>query len=76
MNEVDRLGQMIEECGGLDKIEELQNHENEDVYKKALGIIENYFNEEVADDVVSSTSNGQAYDFSSGSNLPDGGFSF
>ncbi|XP_037781516.1 importin subunit alpha-1-like [Penaeus monodon] len=76
LNEVDRLGQMIEECGGLDKIEELQNHENEDVYKKALGIIENYFNEEVADDVVSSTSNGQAYDFSSGSNLPDGGFSF
>lgn len=75
LNEVDRLCQMIEECGGLDKIEELQNHENESVYKKALSIIETHFGEEETNG-VSSTANGQAYDFSSGNNLPDGGFSF
>lgn len=74
LNQVDELCQMIEEIGALDKIEELQNHENEQVYKKALSIIETYFSEEEGEG-VSSTTNGEEFDFASGS-MQDGGFSF
>lgn len=73
ISEVDKICTMIEECKGLDKIEELQNHENDDVYKKALSIIEKYFSEEEPEEVA--TANGN-YEFSANSSVPEGGFSF
>lgn len=35
---------------GLDRIEHLQNHENEDIYKLAYEIIDTYFSDETDDD--------------------------
>ena len=48
MGAVDRVAVVIEESGGLDKLELLQNHENEQVYQKALNIIDSYFSEAVS----------------------------
>lgn len=38
----------IEEAGGLDKMEKLQQHKNEDIYKLAYTIIDKYFGSEVS----------------------------
>lgn len=37
---------LIDEAEGLDKIEELQNHNNEEIYEKAVNILETFFDVE------------------------------
>lgn len=78
MGEAERVAIMIEECGGLDKLEALQNHENEQIYQKSHGIISAYFSEEGEEDqniAQPEEVNGQL-DFAASNNVPDGGFSF
>ncbi|KAK3893053.1 hypothetical protein Pcinc_003099 [Petrolisthes cinctipes] len=74
--DVEVVANMIEECGGLDKIEFLQNHENVEIYKLAYSIIERYFSEDDAEDpslVPEATETEYAFDNNSAS---EGGFRF
>lgn len=46
--DVVHIANMIEECDGMTKIEDLQNHENIDIYKLAYDIIEQFFSDDVS----------------------------
>lgn len=46
----DRVQQIVQDCGGLTNIEELQNHENNTIYQRAVKILETYFGGEEEED--------------------------
>ncbi|XP_071819594.1 importin subunit alpha-4-like [Apostichopus japonicus] len=50
LNQLEAAEEMIEEYHGVSRIEDLQQHKNEDVYKKAYQIIDEYFSEEAAEE--------------------------
>ena len=49
---VNRCCGLIEECGGLDKIEALQLHENTKVYAKAVELLDEYFGDGDGEDAA------------------------
>ena len=68
----------IEAVGGLDKIEALQQHTNQDVYEKAVRILEVFFvidDEEEDIDGIVPESAGNQFGFGVAT-APDGGFNF
>ncbi|KAJ6319021.1 hypothetical protein OIU76_014376 [Salix suchowensis] len=75
--EVNLYAQMIEDAEGLEKIENLQSHDNNEIYEKAVKILETYWLEE--DDEALPSGDGAQQGFHFGENsvqVPSGGFNF
>ncbi|NWW47525.1 IMA5 protein, partial [Pedionomus torquatus] len=64
LGETERLCLLVEELDGLEKIEALQTHENNMVYRAALNIIEKYFSGEENPSLQPGTGQDGLYDFS------------
>jgi len=78
LGETDKVALMVEECGGLDRVEALQSHENEAIYQKALQIIENFFpdGDQTAEGMGGPQETDNAFQFSEPQDLPGSGFKF
>ncbi|KAJ4915037.1 Importin subunit alpha-4 [Raphanus sativus] len=75
---VNLYAQLIEESDGLDKIENLQSHDNNEIYEKAVKILERYWAEE-EDEQILPDGDPAEQGFSFGNNqaaAPPGGFKF
>ncbi|KAJ0687595.1 putative importin-alpha, importin-beta-binding domain, armadillo-like helical [Helianthus annuus] len=73
--DVNFFAQLIDDADGLEKIENLQSHDNNEIYEKAVKILETYWLDEDDENVADG---GQAgFDFG-GNNVqvPSGGFNF
>jgi len=68
----------VDEAEGLDKLEGLQTHQNEDVYKKAWSILETYFGIDDEEDasVAPQVSQQGGFVFQQQPQVPQGGFNF
>lgn len=75
--EVNVFAQMIDDAEGLEKIENLQSHDNNDIYEKAVKILETYWLEEDDEQLPSGDAPQSGFNFG-GSELPvpTGGFKF
>jgi hypothetical protein len=47
--EDNQYADLVEECGGLDILEDLQRHENEEIYEKSVKLLQEYFESEEDD---------------------------
>jgi importin subunit alpha-1 len=77
-NNVNPYADIVDRCKGLEYLEQLQNHENEDIYKKAVHILQNYFVIEGEEEEPQPAA-GEQYGFNAeqgAGGAPKAGFSF
>ncbi|CAI9104903.1 OLC1v1003693C1 [Oldenlandia corymbosa var. corymbosa] len=74
--DVNAFAQFIDEAEGLEKIENLQSHDNNEIYEKAVKILETYWLEE-DDEQLPSGDAQPGFSFGGGDvSAPSGGFKF
>ncbi|KAK9733759.1 hypothetical protein RND81_04G090500 [Saponaria officinalis] len=71
---VNVFAQAIEEADGLEKIENLQSHDNNEIYEKVVKLLETYWVEE--DEEALPAADGSQDGFQLGGDVPQGGFNF
>lgn len=75
--DVNYYAQLVEEAEGLEKIENLQSHDNNEIYEKAVKILETFWLEE--EDEALPPADGAQPGFQFGGSelpVPSGGFNF
>jgi importin subunit alpha-1 len=63
---VKTYAEMVEEAGGAEALEELQQHANTDVYEKAVELMETYFEDDDEDENLAPAVNATAKTFTFG----------
>ncbi|KAL2236575.1 UNVERIFIED_CONTAM: Importin subunit alpha [Sesamum indicum] len=75
--DVNVFAQMIDDAQGLEKIENLQSHDNNEIYEKAVKVLETYWLEEDDEQLVSGDTQQSGFNFGGGDlPVPSGGFKF
>lgn len=75
--DVNVFAQMIDDAEGLEKIENLQSHDNNEIYEKAVKILETYWLEEDDEQNMSGDNAQSGFNFGGGDlPVPTGGFKF
>ncbi|KAL3813001.1 hypothetical protein ACJIZ3_014269 [Penstemon smallii] len=74
---VNYFAQLIDEAEGLEKIETLQSHDNNEIYEKSVKILETYWQEEEDETLPTGDGTQAGFNFAgNGIQLPPGGFNF
>jgi hypothetical protein len=76
-NGINQYSEVIEEADGLEKIESLQTHQNNDIYEKSVKILESYFGAEEEDEAsIAPGMDASQQTFQFNAQMPQGGFKF
>lgn len=74
--DVNPYAQMIDDAEGLEKIENLQSHDNTEIYEKAVKILETYWLEDEDETMPPGTASQAGFNFGDRPAVPSGGFNF
>lgn len=74
--DVNLYAQMIDDAEGLEKIENLQSHDNNEIYEKAVKLLETYWLEDEDETLPPGDGAQPGFGFGNELPVPSGGFNF